>query len=384
MALNTITRSSLISSIGSLTPGDYYQITDRSNITLMALTTSSLATSGTAIFLNTDYQIVGDYSLWGSQLGLWDSSLMPVVNDIVIWDGNHYSCSTGVNGASDPSVDITNWSLLSKDTSNGYIEEVCDVSYSLMADVFLKRADTRGNEIKATELTISDIGVNPIDVFQWGNDMVQENKITDACVYCINNAGVVARNKVSSLGSISANGNKGDVVLNEVSNVAQLIATGNKGNISSNLVRNIGSSLSAVDNEGVVDGHYIFQGSLNVDGQYLTGKVRGCILNHGSVINATNNSGEIGAAFMTVGSTGEFSNNEGHIQWLYLSNTTVLDCSGNKGNVKRIIQNGPYTLTCSMDAGRELLFLDAQINKDYTVDGTVDHSYKELRWYNLQ
>jgi hypothetical protein len=129
-----------------------------------------------AIFLNADYQAVGNYSgVTGfvAQLGVWTPSLAPVLNDVCIWNNRHYKNLTGANGVTNPTTDNVNWGVLPLQLNNGYISVVDSVVYSYSSNRIVYRVDVFGNEVERTIIG----GLNSLNVFSWGNNNVRQNKV---------------------------------------------------------------------------------------------------------------------------------------------------------------------------------------------------------------
>lgn len=160
----------------------FYNITDMADngIIIQAISQSKLTLNATGLFLNADYQGVGDYSsipLFTGNNGVWYSTMLsPIANKtVVIWSGYHYKSLTGAVGAQ-PDTDSVNWLLLPKSQANvGYIQESDYIEYDIVNNYIQKRCDRRANSI-----------YNP-DNFQWGNDVVYGNSNTpDSALAIIN------------------------------------------------------------------------------------------------------------------------------------------------------------------------------------------------------
>lgn len=144
-------------------------------IVLTGTSTESVSSDGHSFHLNADYQSVGVYTSvvgFSSQLGLWDYNLSPVVGDVVIWNNFHYVNNTGANSSSQPQDDSTNWTLLTLSVGYGYIQEIDFSIYDITTNKIIRRQDRRNNIVELSEYlgTISFLN------FQWGNDVVINNK----------------------------------------------------------------------------------------------------------------------------------------------------------------------------------------------------------------
>ena len=165
----------------SLQPGVFYEITDPINadegvIVQGVVTNDNPSLQGSGKFLNADYQNVGDYSGvsgYTNNLGIWSTIIQSVVvGDVVIWGNRHYKNLTGTWGTS-PNTDTTNWELLSKTTTNGYIREIDFIKYDVSTNLVIYRTDKRLNEVEYYFNGVSD----SISLFQWGRDLASGNKI---------------------------------------------------------------------------------------------------------------------------------------------------------------------------------------------------------------
>ena len=159
----------------------FYNITDRGDagIVIQAISASELALNATGIFLNPDFQSAGDYSGVVGQTGVAYTSTQGVWNlageagytngMVCFYDGFHYQVTDDAlfDGLS---PDGTNgYTKLLRATSNvGYIKEADYLEYDFVLDTYVCRKDKRANII---------YGHGSIDAFQWGNDVVTDNKI---------------------------------------------------------------------------------------------------------------------------------------------------------------------------------------------------------------
>lgn len=147
-------------------------------IVIEAITTNKVTLSGSGIFLNADYQKVGNYSGvsgFVNQLGVWDLVFTPVIGDVVIWNNSHWVNLTGANGGS-PDTTPLDWSLLSKSLTNGYIQEVDIIKYNSVTNQITYREDVRNNRIE-NNLQTFVFNLEAFSVFQWGNDGVDNNSV---------------------------------------------------------------------------------------------------------------------------------------------------------------------------------------------------------------
>lgn len=178
--------------------GQFYLVVDAVDSTLTVATsngtgvivqgtnTSSVTGYGSGVFLNADYQGVGNYSGVAGYLGtngIWTLSTSPNagfgVGKVNIYNNVHYQNKTGAWGTA-PDTDGVNWLALSSLLTNGYIQEVDFVLYDVTTNTITYRADNRQNEVNN--------GLNSaISKFQWGRLEVSGNKVlSDAYMDCTN------------------------------------------------------------------------------------------------------------------------------------------------------------------------------------------------------
>jgi hypothetical protein len=214
--LISLTNAQMLSLInaGSVIPNQFYLITDAgygvagvfAPVIIQGVSaTGNQNVMGSAIFLNADFQNVGDYSgvvpAFVSNKGIWYDPTAPappppavVVGDIVIWNNIHFVNLTGSwwDGVNDPSGDATNWLPLARSRTNGYIEEVDQVRYNVNTNLIIYRADKLRNEV---DLFISGI-INSIGNFQWGRLLTTSNKVRGNGFMNIANAYTVFRGNI--------------------------------------------------------------------------------------------------------------------------------------------------------------------------------------------
>ncbi len=141
-------------------------------------------------------------------MGIWTSSLTPVINNVVIWNGLQWVNLTDVNTGTSPDMDPTNWLQLNKDIDNvGYIEEWDIIEYDFGNDWLDYRADKRGNQFSYSYLTgyYYGSGFSAIPQFQWGNDKCFDNKVNEGELSQINSLGYIYSNVLGQAASIGSN-----------------------------------------------------------------------------------------------------------------------------------------------------------------------------------
>jgi hypothetical protein len=173
----------------SLIPGQFYSISnaiftasvlETVPVIIQAVSNNTISLFGSGVFLNADYQNVGNYSGvpgFVANLGVWSTALIPVVGDVVIWNNLHFVSLTGVNAAP-PNLDLINWSPLVKSITTGYILEVDEVTYNISTNQILSRKDKRNNYVENNVKTYALLGnKEAFLVFQWGSEDCISNLI---------------------------------------------------------------------------------------------------------------------------------------------------------------------------------------------------------------
>lgn len=210
----------LVTKIGAsgLIKGLSYRITDPTvdsyidnGVILMAVDVDKIELEGTGLYLNADYQAIGDYSevnpAFVSQLGRWNDLLAPAIGDVCIYNNIHYVNITGANSTSTPQGDSTNWTALAKNLTNGYIAETCAVTYNLAQNRVVERRDTRQNLVQYS----SQKGLISYQFFPFGDDVVYDNEYTGFQTITENLCnvpfGVFSGNRVQGFIDITTNNN---------------------------------------------------------------------------------------------------------------------------------------------------------------------------------
>ncbi len=188
---------------GNLPLGAQYLITDRGDAGIIVDVSSpdriSLRAKG--LFLVPDFQNVGTYNttplLVGANHGVWSlvrQTSIPYVNgDIVFWNGIMYQVTDDtIFDSNSPDLNAFAYTVLSKNTNNGYILEADAIMYDFINDSIKEREDKRSN-------IVGSVGTN----FQWGNDEVTENKDLFSSFVCVNQKGVLSKNNNESTGVIT-------------------------------------------------------------------------------------------------------------------------------------------------------------------------------------
>lgn len=249
----SVTNAQLLTLIGAnqIIPNQNYLVTnaifcnttnETVNVAVQGITNNTVSINGNGVFLNADYQNVGNYSGvsgYAGNIGVWTSSASVTVNKVAIWNNLHYKNTTGTNTSSNPAVDTTNWTLLAKTVTNGYILEVDIVQYYSDTNQIFQRIDKRGNQIE-NNLNYYASSVESFYCFQWGNNSVGENSVNqESYLSCLNNLTTgnvvysnpgIYRNVVSGQSFVNfESGNIGVFFLNEVLGGSGINISKNKG-----------------------------------------------------------------------------------------------------------------------------------------------------------
>ena len=158
-------------------------------IMVKGIATNGVSLEGSGVFLNADYQQVGNYSGvsgFVANIGVWTSALTPVANDVCMWRNYHYKNLTGANGVLPPDSDFTNWIILAKNVTNGYIQEIDFILYDVSTNYIKYREDKRLNKVDNNPTTYGTTD-EAFFSFQWGNNEVQNNIVSGESVFTINN-----------------------------------------------------------------------------------------------------------------------------------------------------------------------------------------------------
>lgn len=229
---------------GTVDAGTYYKITNPINadegvVVQGIVTNANPSLQGSGIFLNADYQNVGDYSGVSGFVGnlnvYGDTPRSVVIGNVVIWNNLHYKNLTG-NWGINPDLDPTNWELLPKNVTNGYIREVDFVKYNVYTNRVIYRADKRLNEVDYASFGSS----NNILEFQWGKDRVTGNKLKgNGRMTCTNSYATFTNNLIEGTITDSTQVNEliGRYVSNIISNDSYITCNSyNRGIVSNNIL----------------------------------------------------------------------------------------------------------------------------------------------------
>lgn len=184
----------------ALQQGCKYLITDalsgEAPVLVAAASPIGFEADAEGIFMNADFQGVGDYSGvsgFNSAIGIWyDTMGAPTAGDVAIYNNYHYKNLLGAVGSA-PSGDTTNWELQGKALTTGYIQETDRIIYDFDNDIAIQRADRRGNVV-----TYGSSGASSIVYFPWGSNSIKNNTINNSNVDIRNCRATFTDNKILS------------------------------------------------------------------------------------------------------------------------------------------------------------------------------------------
>jgi hypothetical protein len=281
----------------SIQPGAYYLITDVLNspegvLVTGLLTNGNTSVQGIGLFLNADYQGVGNYSGvvgYSGFLNIWYSTYAGAValGNVVIYNNRHYKNLTGVWGTNPPS-DLVNWEIIAPSVTGGYIRATDFVYYDLYSNFVITRIDNKENEV---DFFTGFKSVNSLEVFQWGRNSTFANKVKSGSIYNNCNSYCVSQiaNNLFSGGTIedtTGGSDPGTINRNTLSNGAYLLIRNNKGTIDGNIINTF--SQVKIDN---INANAFFQN--NIIGNESVIEIFGVAITEYGIINTTINYGTI-------------------------------------------------------------------------------------------
>ena len=156
-----------------------YTYTNTANIIVQAITTNEISLSASGIFLNPDFQAIGNYSGvtgFQQQRGVWYFYNGYAIGDVIIWNNLHWKCIVS-NSGENPDNFPLNWELLPQTSTNGYITEIDIIKYDVATNRITYREDVRNNRIENNLPLVGD-QIEAFYYYQWGNNMCANNSIT--------------------------------------------------------------------------------------------------------------------------------------------------------------------------------------------------------------
>jgi hypothetical protein len=256
LGFTSVTYATLQTLIGSnsLIPTQQYLITDaifvntapieQVAILVTAVSTNEISLSGSGIFLNADYQGVGNYSAvtgFVTQTGIYSISGTYAIGEAVVYDNLNYVNISGANTGFPNSTPL-DWSLLTKTSTNGYITEIDDVLYNVATNQITYRQDVRNNRIENNLLTYTTTLFEAFKYFQWGNNNVTENTISRESYWdIINQSGTIFGNLVDNLSAVTKRAyNQGTITNNQFVLKSTVLLGENLGTIEENVFESVG------------------------------------------------------------------------------------------------------------------------------------------------
>lgn len=272
----TLTRTTLQGyiSASSLKKGKFYNISDGDyhglncqGVIVQATSINTISLQGSGIYLNADYQAVGDYSgvvgYTGTNHGIWTTTAPGtfLAGDIVIYNNQNYVKDSAIHTWSPAPGVSTNWTLLTPSVTNGYIQEVDFVKYDIAGNNVIYRADRRCNEIELNPAALYTR--QPLYTFQWGNNRSTHNKIIGASIWKCTNSNNATYSNVLNYGSISDQSEtySGTITNNQLSGSSEIDFVtnyfNNQGDVSFNCLSS-GSSIKTAISPTVATSYYGF------------------------------------------------------------------------------------------------------------------------------
>jgi hypothetical protein len=341
-----------------LTAGTFYKVTDRGDrwIMFQAVSTSKLAEDGVRLMLcPADYAIETDaYSnVW---LGVWNASLTPSSNNLVIWGGLVWRSQQGNIGTAIDDVTLSaDWVVIPKDSfaNHEYIEMLFGCQYDFTNDCFVKQWDNKNNIIT---YSLTEDSYNGCNITDW-------NYATSGYRFESNSAHSIFNNSIS--GDIAFNtsflicNNKSNVTSISYNNVPNIINNNNVGDIITNFGlfeiwdntnaggiygNHVISQIYSNSNTGAIYDNYCYDISSNENTGYISNNYNNGSIslnsNGGDIINNSNN-GSI-SSNSNSGMSGDISyntnlgdinenSNAGLIS--YNSNSSIISTNTNNGYI---------------------------------------------------
>ena len=158
------------------------------DILVQGLLDNQFSTSGYGKFYNPNY----------GSMSVWDPSENYATDDLVIYGGKVWENLTGTAGTTDTyplTLDNTNWLLQEDYTNTDHYVAVWDqieLGFAEGEYCINSRYDSyRNNYVRVGQLDSGNdrwfyCGINPIQVFGWGNDNINDCDIKDSYFNCLN------------------------------------------------------------------------------------------------------------------------------------------------------------------------------------------------------
>jgi len=344
---------------GTVVPGQFYIITDGGNsdlgVLVQGVTTKSTTVNGAGLFLNADYQGVGNYSSVPTKQsckGIWSPYVSTVmVGDVVIYDNYNWLNLTG-NWGSAPSSDTTNWAQLPKNVTKGYILVVDPVRFDVYTNVIRYRADKQNNEVEyynnGTKIST--------EAFQWGREGCQANKVLEnSLMDCTNSSAIIFQNTMigAYMNDTTTTESPGLIRYNIMEPTSRITSAETQGAIERNrligsetrisITTLLDSSSDISDNElaqdssivcvSAISASYIRKNTLrasNIQVDYLeNGVIQQCFMvNQSNILTASGSNKKI-----YLGDITRMNLSSGNFYFDYITSASVTDCNISNGTV---------------------------------------------------
>ena len=240
VSVNVITRDYAdvlaLANASELEKGGVYYLADK-DITLTAITSMTFCLEGcrTMRIVKNDFYQLGTFS-GVNKLGVWNTSLTPIANDIAVWGGKCWFNNSGnVGSAVDDTALDSEWTITPTDNNNYYEDKSFFILYDFFNDWVNKQFDDRGNVLGIKY--DASLTYNPVEISDWGNINIYRN----ICVGVYNNSNNAEIYDNRILGAIYSNSNSGNIAFNnneggifDNTNTDAIVRNSNKGVISGN------------------------------------------------------------------------------------------------------------------------------------------------------
>jgi hypothetical protein len=345
-----------LKNLSLLTPGFYYQISDRFNyqaggtgsipnqsllgddrgiVYIQSLTTSTFNKKAIRVMA-----VPSTYAISSPYQGVWSLNNTYSIGDIVIWGAKYWVSLTGNTGTATTEgiLESIDWTLTTK-TDNSYIDRQFSVLYDFDNDWFESQIDNNNNKVGVSFQYLPITYHNCCDVTDW-------NYSNDIAFY--NNKALNGIFNNSLVNNITNN----NITQNISNNVAAAISNNNCTIISNNISNMISENTTFDITNNTVD---VIYSNLNVDGDisgntvdyiYFNSNTGSISNNVGNTIHNNKNYGGIFSNEVLTAISG--NSNKGSISYNIIpgsieNNTNVLNgITSITGINSRVIKNFLY------------------------------------------
>ena len=226
-----------------------YTYTNTANIIVQAITTNEISLSASGIFLNPDFQAIGNYSGvtgFQQQRGVWYAYYGYAIGDVIIWNNLHWKCIVS-NSGENPDNFPLNWELLPQTSTNGYITEIDIIKYDVATNLITYREDVRQNRI---ENNINRVGdeVETFYFYQWGNNNCSNNTISERSLFvCWNSRAIIQYNTFEKNTAVYVSNStqlSGSIMYNTFSLNSSFNLANENGQFNNNVIINNSASIT--------------------------------------------------------------------------------------------------------------------------------------------